>query len=177
MPIRIEDVPEGGRVVEIEADAPTREAIARTAGLRSVTELAASFDVTRHGRDGLRIAGEVRAIVGQTCVVTLEPIDNPVHEIFDLLFLPPTETKVRVPKDEDGEGETGFISPDADDPPEPLIDGTADLGAIATEFLLLGIDPYPRKSGVIFDAPAAADDGSGPFAALAALKRDKEPGR
>ncbi len=40
-----------------------------------------------------------------------------------------------------------------DEPPEPLVGGTVDLGAIATEFLILGIDPYPRKPGAEFDAP------------------------
>ena len=29
--------------------------------------------------------------------------------------------------------------------PEPLIGGIVDLGALATEFLILGLDPYPRK--------------------------------
>jgi hypothetical protein len=39
------------------------------------------------------------------------------------------------------------------------------------EFLLLGIDPYPRKAGAEF-APVKADDGSAkPFAALEALKK------
>ena len=46
-----------------------------------------------------------------------------------------------------------------------------DLGAVATEFLLLGIDPYPRKPGAVFDAPPAGDPASHPFAALAALKK------
>ena len=36
---------------------------------------------------------------------------------------------------------------------EPLIDGKVDLGALATEFLILGLDPYPRKPGR--DLPAA----------------------
>ncbi len=35
-------------------------------------------------------------------------------------------------------------------------DGTVDLGAIATEFFLLGIDPYPRKEGAEFEAPKVA---------------------
>ena len=50
-------------------------------------------------------------------------------------------------------------------------DGAVDLGAIATEFLLLGIDPYPRKPGAVFEAPPAGDPASHPFAALAALKK------
>ena len=50
-----------------------------------------------------------------------------------------------------------------------------DLGAVATEFLLLGIDPYPRKPGAVFDAPPAGDPSSHPFAALAALKKGETP--
>ena len=47
-----------------------------------------------------------------------------------------------------------------------------DLGAIATEFLLLGIDPYPRKPGVVFEALADDEyDTAQPFSALAALKK------
>ena len=58
-----------------------------------------------------------------------------------------------------------------EEPPEPLVGGKLDLGAIATEFLLLGIDPYPRKAGAEL-GPIRADDGSAqPFAALEALKK------
>jgi hypothetical protein len=57
-----------------------------------------------------------------------------------------------------------------EDAPELLVDGVVDLGAIATEFLILGIDPYPRKAGAVFDPPAAGDESGHPFAALAALK-------
>ena len=53
---------------------------------------------------------------------------------------------------------------------EELVDGAIDLGAIAIEFLILGIDPYPRKADAVFEAPAAGDDPAAhPFAALAAL--------
>ena len=58
-----------------------------------------------------------------------------------------------------------------EEPPEPLIEGKVDLGAIATEFLLLGIDPYPRKAGAEFAAVKTADDSARPFAALEALKK------
>ena len=51
-----------------------------------------------------------------------------------------------------------------------------DLGAIATEFLILGIDPYPRKAGVEFAPPAVENDDPHPFAALAALKNGPDGG-
>jgi hypothetical protein len=54
-----------------------------------------------------------------------------------------------------------------------LADGTADLGTIAAEFLLLGIDPYPRKPGAKFAPLAAEGVATTPFAALAKLKDAK----
>ena len=59
----------------------------------------------------------------------------------------------------------------ADDAPEPLVGGMIDLGEVATEFLSLGLDPYPRKADAAFATPAAEDDTPHPFAALAALKK------
>jgi uncharacterized metal-binding protein YceD (DUF177 family) len=67
---------------------------------------------------------------------------------------------------------------ETDDPPDPIIAGRIDLGALVTEFLALSLDPYPRKPGVEFeDAPTAPDDRleESPFAKLAALK-DKQAG-
>src|SRR5271156_3377550 len=54
--------------------------------------------------------------------------------------------------------------------PEPLIGGVVDLGALATEFLILGLDPYPRKPGAVFELPQDVKPEPGPFAALAGLK-------
>jgi hypothetical protein len=148
--------------VDLAADEATRAAVARSIGLRALPRLEAGFDVTRHGRDGLRVVGTVSASIGQTCVVTLEEIDSEVQEPVDLTFMPTTADMTAT------EGGSKVAS---DDGPEPLVGGVVDLGIVATEFLILGIDPYPRKSDAIFAAPPA-DDGSGhPFAALAALKK------
>ena len=58
-------------------------------------------------------------------------------------------------------------------PPEALAGGTVDLGAIAAEFLILGIDPYPRKAGAVFSSPPGAEASAHPFDALAALKKPR----
>ena len=164
VPIAVSDVPEAGRHLDLDADPQTRAAIAKLAGVTAVARLTASFDVTLRGRGGLHVVGSVSAAVGQTCVVTLDPVENEIEEPIDLVFVPaaamsPTEhggAEVEVP---------------AEDAPEPLIDGRVDLGAIATEFLLLAIDPYPRKPGAVFQPPASEDDAAHPFAALSALKK------
>ena len=53
-----------------------------------------------------------------------------------------------------------------DDTPDPLVGGAIDLGAIASEFLTLGIDPYPRSPGASFSEPEPAPEAPGPFAVL-----------
>jgi uncharacterized metal-binding protein YceD (DUF177 family) len=163
VPVARREVPETGRRFELVADERTCKAVAELAGLRAVSRLSASFEVTQHGRDGLRVAGRVCACVGQSCVVTLEPIENEIDEPVVLVFAP----DVALPSADVG-GEV--VVADNDDEPEPLIDGIVDLGAIATEFLILGVDPYPRKAGATFTPLAAGDDTANPFSALAALK-------
>ncbi len=58
--------------------------------------------------------------------------------------------------------------------PEPLVDGVVDLGALATEFLILGLDPYPRKPGAVFQPPQDSKPDGGPFAALAGLTKGRD---
>ena len=166
VPVRRDDVPESGLHLDLVADEATRAAVAAAAGVRTFPRLAANFDVARQGA-GLRVAGEVRATVEQTCVVTLEPLTNEVSEPIELIFVAGTAA---APGAEAAE----TIDPAAADEPELLVDGVADLGVVATEFLLLAIDPYPRKPGAVFEAPKAADAGTHPFAALAALKKGRE---
>jgi hypothetical protein len=162
VPIRVEDVPETGRHVELVADEPIRTSLAEAAAVNGLTRLEASFDLVRHGRSGLHVVGGISATVRQTCVVTLEPILNEVIEPVDLVFAPVgAQTSA-----------AAELLPGAGDPPEPIIDGTIDLGAIATEFLILGVDPYPRKPGAVFEAPRAGDPDATPFSALAALKKN-----
>lgn len=154
----LEDIPETGMHLEIDAPESARSEIVPLAGVRELPRLSAVFDLSRGGA-GVRVTGQISARVGQTCVVTLEPIENDLEEQVDLMFSSAST----------GASQTDTI--DGDEPPEPLMDGKLDLGAIATEFLLLGIDPYPRKAGVEF-APVIVDDGSAnPFAALEALKK------
>jgi Large ribosomal RNA subunit accumulation protein YceD len=163
VPVRREHVPESGLHLDLVADDASRAAIAAIAAINALPRLEARFDVMRQG-DGLTVSGEVSASVGQHCVVTLEPMTSEVCEPIDLTFVPPAvATHADALPDE--------IDPDAADEPEPLVGGVVDLGRIATEFLLLAIDPYPRKPGAVFEAPEGGDPGAHPFAALATLKK------
>ena len=172
VPVRRDDVPDSGLHLALTADEPTRAAVAAIAGLRALPRLEASFDVVRHG-SGLRVTGEVSASVVQACVVTLEPIASELREPVDLTFVPPGEGTTASEAEDDDIPDDMPIDPEAADEPEPLVNGVADLGVMAIEFLLLGIDPYPRKPDAVFEAPQPQDDSAAhPFAALAALKKE-----
>jgi Large ribosomal RNA subunit accumulation protein YceD len=165
VPLAVSQVPATGRHVDLVADERTRAAVAKLAGLVALPRLAAHFDVSSHGGGGLHVVGRVSATVGQTCVVTLEPIENEIDEPIDLVF-----ALASAPSLGHGGGEVEVPMEDA---PEPLVGGRVDLGAIATEFLVLGLDPYPRKPDAVFHAPPSGDDSEHAFAALAALNKGK----
>jgi hypothetical protein len=164
VPVTVHDVPLTGSRFALAADASARAAIAKSADLLGLPRLKATFDVNRREPDGLHVVGRVSATVRQSCVVTLDPIESEIEESVDLTFLPGA-----APAAGDGGGRVA-VAVDGDEEREPLVGDAIDLGAIATEFLILGIDPYPRKPDAVFEAPPADAAGEHPFAALAKLR-------
>lgn len=178
VPVTVEEIPETGQHFDLIADASVRAAVARVAGLRELPRLEAKFDLTRRG-GGLHVGGVISATVGQTCVVTLEPLANEIEEEVDLLYLPQQASPdAGAEESEDGQKakhEMKKTPHDVDwDEPEPLVGGVIDLGALAAEYLILGLDPYPRKPGAVFTPPAQNQRDDGPFAALAKLAKGRD---
>jgi uncharacterized metal-binding protein YceD (DUF177 family) len=166
LPVAVAEIPETGKRFDLVPDAQRREAIARVAAVAALPRLKAGFELTRHGRDGLRVVGFVSATVEQNCVVTLEPIQSEVEEAIDLVFAPPQP----LPSEHAATDEPKVLGEDL----EILHDGMIDLGAVAIEFLILGIDLYPRKPEAVFDASKPEENAADlPFAVLAALKKGK----
>ena len=149
-----------GKRVTLEASAEMRAALAAPAGVDAVERLVAQLDLALRGRS-IHVGGTVSATVRQTCVVTLEPVVNEIDEAVDVDYVAPRAGAKAAPADEIDVDATG------PDEPEPLSGNAIDLGLLATEFLILGVDPYPRKPGVAFDPPEAGDAAANPFAALA----------
>jgi uncharacterized metal-binding protein YceD (DUF177 family) len=165
-PVTLAQIPDGGLHRELDADEAQRKAMAEIAGLREVVSAHASFDVTPKSGGRFHVAGHVRARIGQTCVVTLDPIETDINEAIDLMFAPPDQ----IPALSDLADEAAADDSDVD-PPEPIESGVIDLGRLATDALFLGIDPYPRKPDAVFDHEITPPDPEDhPFAALKALK-------
>ena len=163
VPVAVEDIPDTGLHMEIEASPEIRAALGKLADVRDIAQAFAVFDLVRVD-GGIDVKGRVKARVGQTCVVTLEPVENEVDEPIAVAFRPGAEF-AELP------AHSSQVLDEVEEPPEPLVGGKVDLGALASEFLVLGIDPYPRKPGVEFTPPAPAEAGEHPFAELEALKK------
>jgi len=167
--------PEGLRVA-FEAAPDDCAAMAKAAGLVGLTRLNAAFDLSHLAAGGILVSGTVDADVIQTCVVTLEPVENRVREPIAVRFLPPDQVAAlnAANAQEDEEGTEAMPAEDV----EPLMGVAIDLGRLAYEFMALGLDPYPRRAGAVFAAPigdpADRDEAARnrPFAGLAGL-RDK----
>jgi uncharacterized metal-binding protein YceD (DUF177 family) len=161
--VTISDLPPQGKEYELVPDAAVRKELAERAGVVAIPKLIAKLKVLPQGKAGAAVEGSLQVTVTQTCVVTLEPFDNFIDETISIAFEPEEAIAARGPLTEEIVG---------DDPPEPIVDGAIDLVNVVAEFLTLSIDPYPRKPGAAFEAPAGGDDGdtTSPFAALAKLK-------
>lgn len=186
-PLAVAEVPENGLDIFIDATADERAALAKVNGLLKLARLEADLHVTREGAGGIAIAGELRADVRQTCVVTLDEFDASVVEPIDARFAPQAlakpgagrgkgsrhQTRSRAAKTAEPKSHH-YVGPLDENQPDPIINDRIDLGALVAEFLALGLDPYPRKPGVSFAEPedAAKSDAVSPFTELQpALKK------
>ena len=167
--VNVTQIPESGLHREIEAGPAVRAAMAEIAGLREISSARASFDMSLRSGGRVHVAGSVKARIGQTCVVTLDPVENDIDEEIDLIFAPEEQISHATDDDlvENAEGGESKLP----EPPEPMVNGLIDLGRLATDVLYLAIDPYPRKPGAVFEPQIAATNPEDhPFAALKGLK-------
>ncbi len=166
-PVAVAKIPEGGLHQELNANPTQLNELAVLAGVLNVTMATASFDVKLAAAERVHVTGHVKAYIEQTCVVTLDPMQTTIDETIDVTFVPPSQIPVTAKVVTSEEGDDAEIP----DPPEPIVNGSIDLGRLAAEAVILGIDPYPRKPGAVFDPPnEAVDPDDHPFAALKALK-------
>ena len=162
--VRVDAIPREGQVIAVKAAPAEREELASFYQLPAIAALTATLRVEPWGRGGARVTGVVHGEVTQTCVVSLDPVQATVDEEVDVRFAPQTAANSGSVATE----EPQTFSLVDEDEPDPIIDGTIDLGALTVEFLALGLDPYPRKPGAAFDeGRTTSEPADSPFAALA----------
>ena len=164
--LRVDQIRDGDRF-DLSADADERGAIAKRLGLKAVERLEAHVTMKRDPL-AIRATGRLAAVVIQDCVVTGEPLTGHVDEAFDIQFTPEPETGSAEEEIELGTKDCDIV----------FYDGAAiDLGTAIADTLALSIDPYPRSAGAdaaLKEAGIMTEAEASPFAALAALKLDRD---
>lgn len=152
-----------GREIALVASEAERAALAGRFGLVRIDRLEANLALTREG-DGLQANGSLTAEWVQSCALSGEDLPVSASEPLTLRFVPARTGDL---PDEDREI-------DSSDPDEIEYEGTAiDLGEAVAQSLALAIDPFATGAGAEAARETLRGESDGPFAALAALKRDQ----
>jgi uncharacterized metal-binding protein YceD (DUF177 family) len=154
-------IPPRGQEVHVKATAEECAALAKDFGLPGIQALSGDF-LLKTSAKGIHVTGVVKASITQVCVTTLENFDSDVEEEVEVDFAESSGMPAEPPTDINEY-----------EPPDEIVNGQIDLGALTAEFLALGLDPYPRKPGVDFSYRDPADEKDSPFAALNRLKEGK----
>ncbi len=145
---RLSDEPE---IFTFEADERQRTDIARRLSIVSIQYAKASITIQRAGGDIFHAMGTIDADVTQACVVTQAPVQGHIEDEFEGWYGDKTSNAVSFAKARSereakkGHIETEILEESAD--PEPIIGGKIDIGELATQYLSLALDPYPRADG------------------------------
>lgn len=171
-PVKVAHVGANPVSVKLEANETERQALAERWSVLQVDAFTAQLDILRWKRDGVRIKGSVSASIAQSCVVTLEPVEQIIDETLEALFVPEGSKLARIPMDENGEM---VINAEGPDIPETFAGDSIDVAKVCEEFVVLAIDPYPRKENAVVKMPDEAEmqeeKARSPFADLEKLKK------
>jgi uncharacterized metal-binding protein YceD (DUF177 family) len=149
--------------LELVPNAEERAALARRFGIVAIHQLSARLQLACKG-DVIEVQGRLNARIVQSCAISGEDLPVSIAEPLAFRFTPETAIE---------EEEIELEEQDLD---EIFYSGhTFDLGEAVAQSLALAIDPYatgPEADRARKEAGLMDESASGPFAALAALKKD-----
>lgn len=177
--VDVRSLPAPGVEVKIEANEAERAAVAEFLGAPAIARLEAVYRLKPGSGGQVMASGTARADITRACVLTLDPFEESLAEDFDVVFAPEPEKSAAHRALTAGRGgreeEVDLAALSSVDPPDPIIDGKVDLGVLTTEFIALGLDPYPHKPGAEFQGGDAEPDAENPFSALGGLRASGKP--
>lgn len=174
--IAFAEVPPSGKELHFEVDETSRRRLAERMGIVELRRFVGVAHVKPYRKEGLTLDCSFEADVVQSCVVTLDPVEQHVGETFRQRYLPEAQLNLPSSKAPESQREVA-VDIEAEDAPEPLASGGIDIGEAVAERLALALDPYPRKPDASFDTlfeevDDASESRPNPFAALEKLKKN-----
>jgi uncharacterized metal-binding protein YceD (DUF177 family) len=167
--LKVDEIKDGTRG-EIAVTEAEMRVIAGVLELVALDGLALDYRLGKIDGARLRLTGKLSGKVTQTCVVSLDPVETALDLLVEVEFWPAALVE-EFERNPDESGSHALI-----EWPEAVVDGKIDLGPVIYEALATALNPYPKKAGASFEWSQAGraspeTEKSGPFAALAALRR------
>lgn len=156
-------LPAAGQRVSVSADEASLRALADRFSLEYIRSLTVAALVKPVNKRQVRLTGTVEGVVGQICVVSLQPFESEVKTDFSVLF----ESE---PSDSLSKTEIDLDFSDDEDK-DVLVNNKIDVGETAAEYFSLALDPFPRAPEAVFSDRIESDEKENPFAALGKLKK------
>lgn len=151
-PVNVDRIGDAPLTLTIKAPKEACRNLARRFRVLFIENLTADITLSRdEGKLTVHLTGAFDADITQSCVVTLVPVKEHVHEPFEAWFADPEQVVVlaRIRHDralKQSGGERPLLEEHED--PEPIVDGVIDLGEAVAQFLSLAVNPYPHAEGV-----------------------------
>lgn len=158
--VGLEKVTQSG-VVEKTFSATADEcvALAQRFGILSVGEFSGKVQISYIRSDkAFSVSGTLTATVTQECRTTFQPVEQKVSDIFDELLVTSIADAKALEAGMDDEQVVEVLEADV-----------IDYGEIATQWLSLALDPFPRAEGQYFEHIEEKQEEASPFAALKAI--------
>lgn len=149
--VKVDDITDKPLALSIEPDDAQSTRLVRRLGVLSLDRCEAKLKISRETGHMICVEGVIEAQIRQNCVVTLEPVETKVHEDFQAWYADNEQaiSLAKVKHDRTvqlGQAEMPIL--EERDDPESIVDGQIDVGELVTQYLSLGIDPYPHAPGV-----------------------------
>lgn len=148
--VNIEDIGDEPKIVKFTASERQRIDLARRLGVVSVEEANATVTLQHAGGGMIHAMGSLQASLTQSCVVTLAPVPDIIQEEFEGWFGDKASAVSFARAKSEREAKKAHVEAELLEEsvdPEPIIGGKIDIGELATQYLSLSINPYPRAEG------------------------------
>ena len=144
--------------IEWQATKEECDALAKRLKILSVDDLSAKIIVQKN--DLIQVSGTFVAHVKQSCVVSGEPVVQTVEDTFEEFFCQASRHENPIDLDMDAQDV------------EVVENGRIDVGELVVEYLILGLDPFPRKEGIPLVQAGDTEEKENPFAVLKNWKKN-----
>ncbi len=158
--INVQRVLKKNKPLDFVATLDERTSLAERLLIESITSFSVDYVLqSTHDPKLFYLKGHLKAQVVQKCIVTEAPVNEKIDDQFDVVL-----------RDEKRPDEDSFDIEEPIDDVDYIENGEIDLGEIATQYLILNLNPYP-KSEEASKSSAFNEKKPNPFAVLEKLKK------